>query len=196
MRYSAEHKRLTRDKVLAAAARAIREQGPERISVATVMGEAGLTHGGFYAHFASKEALVAASIEHMFEQTSARIGAVTDGKDAWEALHDYIDSYLSERHAEARDRGCPVAALGSDLPRLDAAARKAFADGMEAQHQRLMAFFDAMGAADPDDSARSLRSEMLGALLSARLVDAGARKAVLEASRRSLKRRFGLKPKA
>lgn len=196
MRYSAEHKQLTRDKVLAAAARAIREQGPERISVANVMGEVGLTHGGFYAHFASKEALVAASISHMFEQMGARLGEVTDGKEPREALRDYIDSYLSERHAEARDRGCPVAALGSDLPRLDDAARKAFADGMEAQHQRLRAFFDAMGVEDPDDSARSLRSELLGALLSARLVDASARKSVLEASRRSLKRRFGLEPEA
>src|SRR6185437_12982420 len=128
MRYNAEHKQQTRDKVLTVAARAIREQGPERVSVAAVMGEAGLTHGGFYAHFASKEALVAASIEHMFEQMSERIDDVTNGKDARTALHDYIDFYLSERHAQARGRGCPIAALGSDLPRLDDATRKAFAD--------------------------------------------------------------------
>jgi TetR/AcrR family transcriptional repressor of nem operon len=192
VRYSAEHKQQTRDKVLAAAAHAIREQGPERVSVATVMGEAGLTHGGFYAHFASKEALVAAGIEHMFEQMGARLHEVTDGKGAREALHDYIDFYLSERHVKARSRGCPIAAIGSDLPRLDDAARKAFADGMAIQHQRLRSFFDAMGVADPDDAARSLRSELLGALLSARLVGAGERKGVLEASRRSLKRRFSL----
>ena len=194
MRYNPEHKQQTRDKVLTVAARAIREQGPERVSVAAVMGEAGLTHGGFYAHFASKEALVAASIEHMFEQMSERIDDVTNGKDARTALHDYIDFYLSERHAQARGRGCPIAALGSDLPRLDDATRKAFANGMAIQHRRLLALFESLDVADPDDSARSLRSELLGALLAARLVGAGERKAILEASRRSLKRRFRLEP--
>ena len=192
MRYSTEHKNRIREKVLSAAARTIREQGPERVSVAALMGEVGMTHGGFYSHFASKEALVTASIEHMFEQVIADIDEVTDGKGARRALHDYIDFYLSERHAQARGRGCPIAALGSDLPRLDDTARKAFADGMASQHERLRALFESLGAADPDDAAHSLRSELLGALLSARLVNARERKSVLEASRRSLRRRFGL----
>lgn len=192
MRYSAEHKQQTRDKVLTAAAHAIREQGPERVSVVTVMGEAGLTHGGFYAHFASKEALVAAGIEHMFKQMGVRFHEVTDGKGAREALHDYVDFYLSERHVKARSHGCPIAAIGSDLPRLDDAAKKAFANGMAIQHERFRSLFNAMGVADSDGAARSLRSELLGALLSARLVGAGERKAVLEASRRSLKGRFNL----
>lgn len=196
MRYTAEHKQQTRDKVLSAAARAIREQGPERVSVAAVMGEAGLTHGGFYAHFTSKEDLIAASIGHMFGQMNDRIDQLTDGKDAREALRDYIDFYLSERHAQARDRGCPVAALGSDLPRLDEAARQAFADGIALQHRRLLGLFRSMGMADAGVCARSLRSELLGALLSARLVAARERKAVLDASRRSLKQRFGLEPQA
>jgi len=192
MRYSAEHKQQTREKILAAAARTIREHGPERVSVAALMGEVGLTHGGFYAHFASKEALVAASIEHMFQQANARIDEAAEGKDAREALRDYIDFYLSERHVQARGHGCPIAALGSDLPRLDNVARKAFADGMATQHRRLRAIFESLGVADPGDSAHSLRSELLGALLSARLVRAGERKKVIEASRQSLKRRFSL----
>lgn len=195
MRYSAEHKQQTREKVLAVAARAIREQGPERVSVTALMGEAGLTHGGFYAHFDSKDALIAASFEHMFEQASARIDEVANGKDAREALHNYVDFYLSERHAHARDRGCPIAALGSDLPRLEGESRKAFARGMSTLHRRLRTFFNSMGVEDPESSARSLRSELLGALLSARLVAPGERKAVLDASRQSLKRRFDLEPR-
>ncbi|MDE2347638.1 MAG: TetR/AcrR family transcriptional regulator [Gammaproteobacteria bacterium] len=192
MRYSAEHNRQTREKVLAAAARTIREQGPDRVSVAALMAEVGMTHGGFYTHFASKEALIVASIEHMFQRMSVRIDEVTGGKNARVALHDYIDFYLSEHHAQARGRGCPIAALGSDLPRLDEVARKAFADGMALQHRRLRALFSDLGVADPDDDAHSLRSELLGALLSARLVAAGERKKVLEASRWSLQRRFDL----
>lgn len=192
MRYGTEHKQQTHKRVLTAAARAIREQGPERVSVSTVMGEVGLTNGGFYAHFSSKDALIAEGIEYMFAQVNIRMQEVIEGKDAREALHDYIDYYLSDRHVKARGRGCPIAAIGSDLPRLDGAAQKAFADGMAIQHQRLQALFDSMGTANPDDSAYSLRSELLGALLSARLVSAGNRDALLDASRRSLKQRFGL----
>ena len=68
MRYDSEHKQQTRSKVLDVAARAIRSSGPDRVGVAAIMAEAGLTHGGFYAHFASKDELVAAAIETMFDQ--------------------------------------------------------------------------------------------------------------------------------
>jgi TetR/AcrR family transcriptional repressor of nem operon len=192
MRYHSEHKQQTHDKVLRAAARAIREQGPERVSVAAVMAEAGLTHGGFYAHFPSKEALVAASIAYMFERTDARLADSLPGKSPREALVAYIDFYLSEGHCAARDRGCPMAALGSDLPRLDAVSKKTFAAGMARLTKRLAGLLKAMDVDDPRSAADSLRAELLGALLSARLIGARERKAVLEASRHALRQRFGL----
>lgn len=190
MRYDSEHKQQTRDKVLRAAARAIREQGPERVSVAAVMAEVGLTHGGFYAHFPSKEALVAASIEHMFDETDARLAESLQGKPPREALAAYIDFYLSEGHCSARDRGCPIASLGSDLPRLDDVSKKTFATGMARLTKRLAGLLEAMGVKAPQAAANSLRAELLGALLSARLVGARERKAVLEASRHALRQRF------
>ena len=73
MRYDAEHKSKTRQRVLKEAAKAIRAEGPHQISVASVMAEAGLTHGGFYAHFASKDDLVAAAIDQMFAEGVSRI---------------------------------------------------------------------------------------------------------------------------
>ena len=72
MRYDTDHKQKTREKVLKAAAKAIRADGPHRMGVADVMRKAGLTHGGFYAHFESKDDLVAAAIGQMFEQSKAR----------------------------------------------------------------------------------------------------------------------------
>lgn len=194
MRYRPEHKEESRRKVLAAAARAIREQGPNGVSVAAVMGEAGLTHGGFYAHFPSKGALIAQSIDFMFEEMTARLDEEMQGKPPRAALATYIDSYLSGRHCTARNAGCPIAALGSEVPRLDAEARQAFARGMARRQQRIAGLLSEMGVADPERAARSMQSELLGALVSARLVEEADSAAILDVSRRSLLERYKLDP--
>src|SRR5689334_1915292 len=98
MRYDAEHKQKTHAKLLKAAAKAIRVEGPHRIGVAEVMAEAGLTHGGFYAHFASKDELVAAAIGQMFEEARARFAHETQDRTPAQALGAYIDFYLSPGH--------------------------------------------------------------------------------------------------
>ena len=82
MRYDAEHKQRTREKVLKAAAKVIRAKGPDRIGVAEVMADVGLTHGGFYAHFESKDDLVSAAIEKMLEESRARLRHETEGRSA------------------------------------------------------------------------------------------------------------------
>ncbi len=194
MRYSPEHKQESRNRVLEAAACAIREQGPDNVSVAAVMGEAGLTHGGFYAHFASKNALIAAAIDYMFDETAVRLDKRMNGKTPREALYAYIDHYLSPGHCSARSSGCPIAALGSDAPRLDEEARAAFARGMARQHERIAAQLRELGHADADTMARSMRSELFGALMSARLVEGEARDEILAASKRVLLQRFDLMP--
>src|SRR3954466_6221608 len=102
MRYSADHKLKTRQRVLTEAARAIREDGPHQVGVAAVMAKAGLTQGGFYAHFASKDDLVAAAIGHMFEEALQRWGAETTGRSGADALNAYLDFYLSPAHRDAR----------------------------------------------------------------------------------------------
>ena len=78
MRYDNEHKQQTRTRVLQAAAKAIRADGPHRVGIASVMADAGLTHGGFYAHFASKDELVAAAIGQMFDESRQRLLRETD----------------------------------------------------------------------------------------------------------------------
>src|ERR1700754_2948190 len=117
MRYSDTHKEETRAKVVKAAARAVRAKGPEGVGVAEIMAEAGLTHGGFYAHFPNKEALVAAAIDEAFGQSSRRFGKMTDGLSAAEALATFVDLYVTPEHRNHPERGCPVAGLSSELPR-------------------------------------------------------------------------------
>lgn len=193
MRYDTEHKQRTRAKVLEAAAQAIRNDGPERVGVAAVMAEAGLTHGGFYAHFKSKDELVAAAIDSMFEESRARLARETEGRGAKEGLAAYVDFYLSARHRDARGRGCPIAALASDAPRLSGDVRAAFAAGVARLAAGLAEKLAEAGTAEPQTAARSMVAELVGALSLARVeTDPATSNAILRDSRTQLKRRFGL----
>lgn len=193
MRYDAEHKQKTRSKVLEVAAKAIRQDGPDRIGVAGVMAEAGLTHGGFYAHFKSKDDLVTAAIEQMFEESRARLKHEMEGHAPAQGLANYIDFYLSKKHRDARSSGCPMAALASDLPRLPEQTRALFADGARRLTDAMAERFTALGYSDPQTLARSTVSELVGALSLARVeTDAKRSDAILADSRHLLKQRLGL----
>lgn len=193
MRYDNEHKQNTRNKVLQAAAKAIRAEGPDRVAVAGVMAEAGLTHGGFYAHFSSKDELVAAAIGQMFEDARMRVEHETAGRGPAEGLVAYIDFYLSKKHRDARGAGCPMAALSSDLPRMSDASRQQFAAGVQRVTTALGDQLAALGHADAETGARSMMAELIGALSLARVeLDAKRSDAILAASRGQLKQRLGL----
>ena len=193
MRYDAEHKRKTRQKVLTAAAKAIRAEGPHRIGVAGIMSEAGLTHGGFYAHFASKDDLVAEAIDAMFVDAGARFARETEGKGPAEGLAAYIDFYLSHAHRDARGSGCPIPALSADLPRLEAGAQARFGRGVAGMTGRVAAMLTALGHDDAADLAASLVAELVGAVaLSRAVADPEQSDAILARSRRAARRRIGL----
>src|SRR3954468_10632019 len=108
MRYSDTHKQETRRKVVQAAAAAVRAKGPDGVGVAEVMAEAGLTHGGFYAHFPNKEALVVAAIEEAFGQSARRFARMLDGKDGVQSLEAFVDAYVSLDHRANASGGCPI----------------------------------------------------------------------------------------
>lgn len=193
MRYDPEHKEKTRDKVLKAAAKAIRAHGPHRIGVAGIMSKVGLTHGGFYAHFESKDDLVAAAIGQMFEQARQRFDGEVKDLPPGEALTAYIDFYLSVGHRDARSSGCPIPALAADLPRLDNAARVRFSKGVAGLTGRVEERVEQLGLPQPAALARSVVAEMVGALSLARAEpDAERSDAMLEDSRALLKARLGL----
>lgn len=193
MRYDNGHKRETRIRILKTAADAVRAEGPERIGVAAVMRQAGMTHGGFYAHFDSKDALVEASIAHMFDEALARAEKHLDGRTPAEGLAAYVDTYLSPAHCEARALGCPLVALASDLPRQSEACRHAYATGMRRLVQALAGRLAAGGYPDPEPLARSVLSELVGTVSLARCeTDAQQANAMLADARRLLKARLGL----
>ena len=194
MRYDSQHKEQTRARVLKEAARAIRSEGPHRVGVASIMSRAGLTHGGFYAHFPSKDALVASAIAEMFAESLSVFGRITGNLSPEQAVAAYITFYLSAQHRDARDRGCPLPALSADLPRLTDMARTSFAVGAERLMAALAALLDAMGRPEPEALATSVTAEMLGALALARALPDKARSdAVLTGSREALFRRLGLR---
>jgi len=194
MRYDADHKDETRKRVLKAAATAIREEGPFKVGVAQVMSRAGLTHGGFYAHFASKEDMVAEGIGRMFEEARRRFDwEVRPGRGPGEALAAYIDFYLSAEHRDTRAAGCPLPFLAADAPRLPGPARERYAAGVAGLTARLVERLALLGRPDPAADARSLLSEMVGALSLARADPDPARSdMILATSRAALKARFDL----
>ena len=196
MRYDAEHKERTRNRVLSEAARAIRAEGPHRVAVAEVMAKAGLTHGGFYAHFASKDELVVAAVTRMFDEALASFYRLTKGKPPAEALRAYLDMYLSTRHRDSRATGCPMPALAADLPRLDAPARDQFAIGVSRLTAAVAGLLSALGHADPEGLSSSAFAEMVGALsLSRGVADPAQSAAILRRSHGRLKTRLGIEGK-
>jgi TetR/AcrR family transcriptional repressor of nem operon len=198
MRYGADHKQQTRERVLAEAAKAIREEGPHGISVAGVMARAGLTHGAFYAHFGSREALLAAGVDRMFLDGRARMaGEIGGGRTPAEALTAYINFYLSRAHRDADGWGCPLPVLSAEAPRLTGDVRERFAQGVADMTDSLATTIAGLGVEDSRTNAASLLSELVGALTLARAEpDPGRSDAILKASRLALRRRFGLETRS
>ncbi len=193
MRYDAEHKQRTRERVLKEASAAIRVDGPDRIGVAGIMARAGLTHGGFYAHFASKDALLVASITQMFDEACAWFEELSHDKPPAQGLAAYVGFYLSRYHRDHREASCPIASMAADLPRLGEDARRAFEHGAARLTTLIAGRLQAMGREDAGVLAVSLLSEMVGAVvLSRSIANAEHSTAILRASRQAISQRLGL----
>jgi len=193
MRYDSEHKARTRAKVVKEAAATIRAVGPDGIGVAGLMAKVGLTHGGFYAHFKSKEDLVAEAVSQMFDDSRAMFESRTEGRAPADGLASYIDFYLSEQHRDQTERGCPLPRLSNELARLPGPARDRFAAGAAGLTSRIVELLEKLGTPDAELAAASMVSEMVGALALARAVpDREQSNGILKASREGLKKRLGV----
>lgn len=127
MRVTREQMAQNRLRILDAASELFREKGFDTVTVAEVMNAAGLTHGGFYGHFNSKEDLVAKTIDHVFKVDSS----------APFYLSDYVERYLSPLHRDNPSKGCPTAGMAAGTRHQSAAARHAMSDGTRAQIDRI-----------------------------------------------------------
>lgn len=187
------HKQRTRSRILDEAARAMREHGHEGISVANLMKSAGLTHGGFYAHFKDRDDLVAEAISRMFDDSKAMVVRHRRLSQPREALVALIDDYLSDDHRRHVGTGCPIAALGSEAARLPTAARRRFEEGLSNFRKSLRDAIAETGVENPDTVASFALSEMVGALTLARATrNATEANELLDHVREQLKRRLGL----
>jgi TetR/AcrR family transcriptional repressor of nem operon len=166
MRVSSEEKARSRERILTAAGRLFRERGVQGTSVGEIMAAAGMTHGGFYRHFADKDALLAAALTQAFERFAEPLSADSDAATAVEAFRAL---YLSNDHLATPGEGCPAVALGPDIARSDVTVRKAFSAGVS----RMIAGLSRgkTGAADPRTDALRDLSMMVGALVLARAAD-------------------------
>src|SRR5438067_3355747 len=108
-------KEQTRERILRAAARAIRKHGYEGVGVADVMKAAGLTHGGFYAHFESRDALLAAAADQAGAESIENLTRAVAAAKPGQELMALVDTYLSERHMAAPEPGCAIVAAGSEV---------------------------------------------------------------------------------
>ena len=138
------------------------------------MKAAGLTHGGFYGHFASKDALAAEACGKAFGDTIERLETGRDqaGRD----LGRYVENYLSEAHRTRRDIGCPIAALATEVPRQDAGIQASYAEGIDRFIDTLAARFPALAASEGDRGRAILViSALVGGLALARATEASDR---------------------
>lgn len=170
MRYPPDHKARTRRKIVQAASRTFRREGMGKAAVGKVMKRAGLTHGGFYAHFQAKDALAA----EVFADAFQALGQLRKVVDEWHAAgreHALIRVYLSAWHRDHPDEGCLLAPLAGDLAREPKNVRHAFTEAFERYVDELgrMAFGPDAAADDPRTVA--LLASLIGALSLARAVD-------------------------
>lgn len=195
MRYGPEQAEKTREKVVKIAAAQMRKRGPDGVGVADVMKRAGLTHGGFYAHFESKDELIAAAVRQMFTEARELLRTSTEGKDAVEGLRAYINAYVSRTHRDHPERGCAVAALSSDIHRQGRPARSAYDDGVAGLVSRIQSLLPERPGVDRRQLAVSMIAEMTGAVAAARAVsDPALSDEILASARRSLRARAGIPP--
>lgn len=167
MKVTREQMAVNRQRLLDIAARRFRERGFDGVSVADVMQEAGMTHGGFYGHFASKEALAAEAAAHALMQTANRWQATLENR-GMEGLERLVDAYLSQRHIDAPGSGCAIAALGPELARQAEPVRSAFAAQLERLVDALAGFMPGADAAERRSRALPLMAQMVGAIVLAR----------------------------
>lgn len=184
MRYPAEQKAETHEKILATAARSFREHGSESNGIGQVMKELGLTKGGFYRHFDSKGDLYAAAVARAFEELGNRLAAVAEAAPKGAGLRAVIEEYLSEKHVNAPGAGCPLAALGPEIARQPLAIRKRVNQSMRAFSDRMLPFFSGGSVEEKRGRFFVLFTGMAGTLVTARaIVDSEGRQRMLRAAR-------------
>jgi TetR/AcrR family transcriptional repressor of nem operon len=169
VRYSPEHKAENHEKILAMAARSFRENGGDSSGIGTVMKKAGLTKGGFYRHFKSKDDLFVEAVARAFDEMGRGMLEVAKSAPEGQALRAVIEHYLSPRHANSPGMGCVFSALGPELARKPLSVRKRIEASREAYRERLLPFVPGQTRAEKVAKFQLLFPSMAGVLTGVRL---------------------------
>src|SRR5712691_10425099 len=164
MRVSRDKAAENRERIVDTASRLFRQKGFDGVGLDAIMKDAGLTHGGFYGHFGSKDDLAAEAVTRALERSMEKQGRFTN-------LHDLVSDYLSERHRADRANGCPVAALGADIARHGKGVRRGLTAHVRAQLDRYARLFRGGSAAGRRRRAVTTLAGVVGAMTLARAVD-------------------------
>lgn len=192
MRKNAAHSRsstkeASHERIVGAAARAIRRSGYNGTGVADIMKEAGLTHGAFYAHFESREAMLAEAADRAGAESNSLAASVIAAVPSDQALQALMQVYLSKEHLESIETGCPISALGSEMPRQSPEVRGAATRRIKEMIDLVARQFPDWGQPSAHERAMVTVATMVGTLILARAVnDAALSDALCNASLKSL----------
>src|SRR6201993_2867814 len=164
MRYPPEHKTEVRQKIVKDASRRVRAEGLNGAAVSAVMRDTGLTHGGFYKHFGSKDDLLAESLREAFREMADRLTQVAEKSSPGTAWKTMVKAYLSPEHCNHAERGCPLAALAPELARADHALKATIFEGMNQYRSRMLPLMPGRRAADKERAFFAIFSTMIGAV--------------------------------
>jgi TetR/AcrR family transcriptional repressor of nem operon len=173
MRYSREHKLETHARIVKKASVRLREKGAHGIGVADLMKDAGLTHGGFYAHFDSREALVIEAFSYAMERSTERWRKLAEQTPPDKRLATIVDSYLTVVHRDDPGHGCAIPTLGAEIARESPKTRKAFAVKLEQMIEMLAAQVPGVPHNAARKRALAAIATMMGTLVLARIAGNG-----------------------
>jgi TetR/AcrR family transcriptional repressor of nem operon len=165
MRYSTEHKSHTRQHIIQSAATQLRMHGLNGVGVATLMQTAGMTHGGFYAHFKTKIALIVEAIDTSLAETFELLQRAAEKAAGGKSRRAIVDAYLSTAHRDEPGKGCAIAALGTDIARLKPQQRKR----IDSRIELLLELISDQSSTCREEAIVQL-STMIGGLVLARVV--------------------------
>jgi TetR/AcrR family transcriptional repressor of nem operon len=191
MRYQPEHKAEIHQKIVKDGSRRIRTEGLTGAAVTAVMRDAGLTHGGFYKHFESKDALLIESLGESFREISDRLVQAAEQSRSDEPWKAIVKTYLSLEYCDQAERGCPLTALAPELARVDKKMRGQVLGELVKYRDRMIPFMPGRRAADKERAFFQIFSTMIGAVAIARMLPAPEmREKVLAGARDLLLRSF------
>ena len=167
-------KEASHERIVEAAARAIRRSGYDGTGVADIMKEAGLTHGAFYAHFASREAMLAEAADRAGAESNAIAARVVASAPPEQALQALVQVYLSKEHLASIETGCPISALGSEMPRQTPEVRRAATQRIKEMMDLVARQYPDWGQPGAHERALVTVATMVGTLMLARAVDDAA----------------------